>query len=80
MWDVARDDPSKLYQGATANKMETDRLLKRLESIRKDKADEEARLKAITDEEETIQKETGRARRPAVRISNTDMQYCHSTF
>ena len=56
MWDVARDDPSKLYKGATANKMETDRLLKRLESIRKDKADEEARLKAITDEEETIRK------------------------
>ena len=56
MWDVARDDPSKLYKGATANKMETDRLLKRLESIRKDKAEEEARLKAITDEEETIRK------------------------
>ena len=56
MWDVARDDPSKLYQGATANKLETDRLLKRLESIRKDKAEEEARLKAITDEEETIRK------------------------
>ena len=56
MWDVARDDPSKLYKGATANKMETDRLLKRLESIRKDKAEEEARLKSITDEEETIRK------------------------
>ena len=55
MWDVANDDPSRLYQGRTAAKIETDRLIKRLENLRKDKAEEDARLKAIEDEINTIQ-------------------------
>ena len=54
-WDVANDNPSKLYQGTTAARIETDRLIKRLENLRKDRADEEARLKAIDDEINTIQ-------------------------
>ena len=55
IWDIARDDPQALYKGAAANKLETDRLLKRLEKLRKDKAEEEAKLKAINDEISTIQ-------------------------
>lgn len=55
MWDVARDNPSKLYEGTTAARIETERLLKRLENLRKDKADEESRLSAIDNEINTIQ-------------------------
>ena len=54
-WDIKNDDPSKLYAGQTAARLETDRLLKRLENLRKDRAGEEARLKAIDDEINTIQ-------------------------
>lgn len=54
-WDIANDDPSKLYRGTTAARIETDRLIKRLENLRKDKEAEDARLKAIEDEINTIQ-------------------------
>lgn len=54
-WDVADDNPSKLYQGTTAAKIETDRLIKRLENLRKDESSEEARLNSIRDEIATIQ-------------------------
>ena len=56
LWDVAKDDPSKLYQGKTANRFETDRLLKRLEKLRKDKAEHEKQLQVINDEMSTVQK------------------------
>ena len=55
IWDVANDDPQRLYKGTTAARIETDRLLKRLENLRKDAADEQSRLKAIEDEISTIQ-------------------------
>ena len=54
-WDIKNDDPSKLYAGQTAARLETDRLLKRLENLRKDRSEEEAKLKAIDDEINTIQ-------------------------
>ena len=54
-WDIKNDDPSKLYAGQTAARLETDRLLKRLENLRKDRSEEEARLRAIDDEINTIQ-------------------------
>ena len=56
LWDVANDDPAKLYQGKTAAKFETDRLLKRLDKLRKDRASLEAQLKTVNDEIDTIQK------------------------
>ena len=56
MWDVANDDPAKLYQGKTASKFETDRLLKRLDKLKKDKTGLESQLKAVNDEIGTIQK------------------------
>ena len=54
-WDIKNEDPSKLYAGQTAARLETDRLLKRLENLRKDRSEEEAKLKAIDDEINTIQ-------------------------
>lgn len=55
MWEIGDDDPMKLYQGRTAARAETDRLLKRLEKLRSDKADEEQKLNGINDEIKTIQ-------------------------
>ena len=54
-WDIKNDDPSKLYAGQTAARLETARLLKRLENLRTDRSEEEAKLKAIDDEINTIQ-------------------------
>ena len=55
VWDIANDDPQALYKGAAEVKLETDRLLKRLDKLRKDKAEEDKKTKAITDEISTIQ-------------------------
>lgn len=55
LWDVANDDPSKLYQGKSAVRFETDRLLKRLEKLRKDKGEHEKQLQGINDEISTVQ-------------------------
>lgn len=55
IWDVSDDAPQKLYQGTTAARIETDRLIKRLEKLRKDKAEEEAKLASINGEISTIQ-------------------------
>lgn len=54
-WDVAKDDPQSLYKGQAAAKLETDRLFKRLDKLRKDKAEEQAKLDAINGEITTIQ-------------------------
>ena len=56
IWTVENDDPSKLYQGKSADRFETDRLLKRLEKLRKDKAEHEKQLQGINDEISTVQK------------------------
>ena len=56
LWDVNKDDPSKLYQGKAADRFESDRLIKRLEKLRKDKTTLESQLKAVDDEIGTIQK------------------------
>ena len=55
IWDIDRDDPQALYRGKAADKLETERLLKRLEKLRKDKAEEEAKLASINGEISTIQ-------------------------
>lgn len=56
IWTVENDDPSKLYQGKSADRFETDRLLKRLEKLRKDKAEHEKQLQGINEEISTVQK------------------------
>ena len=55
IWDIANDDPNKLFQGRAAAKYETDRLLKRLEKLRADKAEEAKKMAAIDSEISTIQ-------------------------
>ncbi len=55
IWTIADDDPSKLYQGKSVTRFETDRLLKRLEKLRKDKAEHEKQLQGINDELTTVQ-------------------------
>lgn len=55
-WNVANDDPSKLFQGKTADKLETDRLLQRLEKLRKDEAEIKAKEETVESEIDTIQK------------------------
>ncbi|NLV82401.1 MAG: hypothetical protein GXZ18_05250, partial [Synergistaceae bacterium] len=56
IYDIGNDDPQKVFKGKTADKMETDRLLKRLEKLRKDKAEIDAQLKTVVSEIDTIQK------------------------
>lgn len=56
VWTVADDNPQKLYEGKAAGRLETDRLIKRLEKLRKDKSEEESKLNAINGEIETVQK------------------------
>ena len=55
IWDVKNDNPQKLYEGGAGARMETDRLIKRLEKLRKDKAEEESKINAINNEISTIQ-------------------------
>ncbi|MDO4219396.1 MAG: hypothetical protein Q4C78_05365 [Synergistaceae bacterium] len=56
IWNVAKDDPGKLFRGKTGARMELDRLMKRLELLRKDRAVEEQKIKAIDTEISSIQK------------------------
>ncbi|MEG2019655.1 MAG: hypothetical protein RRZ70_04195, partial [Synergistaceae bacterium] len=49
-------NPSKLYQGKSANKFETDRLLLRLDKLKKDKAGLESQLNTVNQEIDVIQK------------------------
>ena len=55
VWDISRDDPSRLFRGKTAAKLETDRLLKRLDKLRRDRSEEESKLNSIDTEIKTIQ-------------------------
>lgn len=55
MWDVGNDDPEKLFKGQTASRFETDRLIKRLQKLRGDKAELEKQMQSIDDEINTIQ-------------------------
>lgn len=55
LWDIHNDNPDKLYQGTTAARFETDRLLKRLQKLRDDKTELDKQMKAIGDEINTIQ-------------------------
>ena len=54
IWDVSKDDPSVLTKGKAADRMEIDRLLKRMEKLAKDRNDLNAQLKQVNEELETI--------------------------
>jgi predicted nucleic acid-binding Zn-ribbon protein len=47
IWDVYRDDPSRLWSGEAAAKLEIDRLIKRVQKLDAQKADLEAQLAQI---------------------------------
>ena len=54
IWDVTKDDPSVLSKGKAADRMEIDRLLKRMEKLKKDKNELSAQLQKTDEELESI--------------------------
>jgi hypothetical protein len=54
IWDVTRDDPTVLYKGKAADRLELDRLLKRMEKLVGDKRELEKQLQKVNDELEFI--------------------------
>jgi hypothetical protein len=54
IWDISKDNPSVLYKGKAADRMELDRLLKRMEKLVKDKKEHEIQLQKVNDELESI--------------------------
>lgn len=54
IWDITRDDPSKLYKGKAADRLEIDRLLKRMEKLVKDRNEYESQLRKVNEELESI--------------------------
>ncbi|MCX7828800.1 MAG: hypothetical protein N2315_06285 [Thermanaerothrix sp.] len=56
IWDVDKDNPQRLFQGKAAAKLEVDRLIKRLETLSKEKRQLEERLSAVNGEIESVNK------------------------
>jgi hypothetical protein len=54
LWDVYRDDPSKLLAGPGADKLEIDRLIKRIEKLTGEKSTLEAQLAEVQAELDKI--------------------------
>ena len=50
IWDVYKDDPSRLWSGDAAAKLEIDRLIKRVEKLQVQKAELEAQLSEVNGE------------------------------
>lgn len=55
IWDVADDNPEKIFAGAAGKKLEMDRLIKRLEKLGGEKKDLQGRLDQVQAEIERIQ-------------------------
>ncbi|GHV44758.1 hypothetical protein FACS1894204_02420 [Synergistales bacterium] len=47
VWDIARDDPSVLNKGTAADRLEVDRLIKRLEKLNSERAGFQKQLDAV---------------------------------
>jgi hypothetical protein len=54
IWDITRDDPSKLYKGKASDRLELDRLLKRMEKLTNDRKELNTQLSKINEELESI--------------------------
>lgn len=54
-WDISQDDPSKLYRGRVAAQLELERLVKRLNQLKDQKAQLEEQVTNIEKEIETIE-------------------------
>lgn len=50
IWDVANDDPSRIYTGQAGGRLEMDRLIKRLANLNKEKQECEKRLDELNSE------------------------------
>jgi hypothetical protein len=50
IWDVAADDPSRVYSGQAGGRLEMDRLIKRLANLNKEKQECEKRLDELNSE------------------------------
>jgi hypothetical protein len=55
IWDVANDNPERLFAGKAGSKLEMDRLLKRLDKMNDEKKDLEKKLEALQAEIQKIQ-------------------------
>ena len=55
IWDVANDNPEKLFAGKAGARLEMDRLIKRLEKLNGEKKDIEGKLEQLKAEIEKIQ-------------------------
>jgi len=55
VWDVANDNPEKLFAGKAGARLEMDRLIKRLEKLNGEKKDLEGKLEQLKAEIEKIQ-------------------------
>lgn len=56
IWDVDKDNPQRLFQGKAADKLEMDRLIKRLETLSREKRQLEDRLSAVNAEIDSVNK------------------------
>lgn len=55
IWNVGKDDPKALMEGTAAERLEADRLIKRLQKLNADKAELEAKLQENSDEIKMIE-------------------------
>ncbi len=55
LWDVAKDNPQKLYQGKAASQLELDRLIARIKKLSDQKKDLENQITGLDRELQTIQ-------------------------
>ncbi len=56
MWSLGNQDINRLYQGKTAARLESDRMLERLERVKKEKEAIDAKNRSMQQEIDTIQK------------------------
>jgi len=54
-WDVSKDDPSKLYEGRAASRLELERLIKRLNQLKDQKSKLEEQITGIEKEIEMVE-------------------------
>jgi len=54
-WDVSKDDPSKLYEGRAASRLELERLIRRLNQLKEQKSKLEEQIAGIEKEIEMVE-------------------------
>ena len=54
IWDIAKDNPGRLYEGKAASRLELDRLIKRIDKLNTEKRELEEKLNELNTELSTI--------------------------